>query len=167
MRRTALLCLLSIAFAGCSSELHALSPAGSAVRVGKLDPPDGNVCAELGLVYGGGQGDAQVSPDAKMRSAQNELRNNAAARGGNYVTMDAASGSSQIALAGRAFKCIKPVGMLALGPGVVLPTATAACPAAAAVTPETRLRMLKDLLDKGLVTKDEYDRRRAEILQSI
>ena len=159
MRRTALLCLLSVALAGCSPELHELSPAGSAVRVGKLDPPDGNVCAELGLVYGSGEGNAQVTPETKMRSAQNELRNNAAARGGNYVTMDAVGGSSQIALAGRAFKCIKPVGLVALGPGVVLPTATA--------TPETRLRALKDLLDKGLVTKDEYDRRRAEILQSI
>jgi hypothetical protein len=33
--------------------------------------------------------------------------------------------------------------------------------------PEQRLKRLKELLDKGLITNDDYERQRAAILQSI
>jgi len=61
-------------------------------------------------------------------------------------------------ISGRAFRCEQL-------PSNVSPTASAAAPAAS--DPEARLRKLKELLDKGLITQDDYDKRRAEILQSL
>ena len=48
-------------------------------------------------------------------------------------------------------------------------TSTASAPAAAAPqeTPEERLRKLDELLKKGLITKEEYQTKRAEILKAL
>jgi len=61
-----------------------------------------------------------------------------------------------------------------------LPAAIAEGPAAAAATPATapqaparpgdatqRMRLLKELLDGGLITKDDYERKRAEVLKEL
>jgi hypothetical protein len=37
----------------------------------------------------------------------------------------------------------------------------------AAIEPAVRLRKLQELLDAGLVTKEEYEAKRAEIINSI
>ena len=43
----------------------------------------------------------------------------------------------------------------------------ASLPAASAPSAESRLRSLKDLLDKGLISKDEYEQKRAEVLKGL
>jgi hypothetical protein len=40
-------------------------------------------------------------------------------------------------------------------------------PAAAPADPAERLRRLKDLRDKGLITADEYEKKRQEILKGL
>jgi hypothetical protein len=60
-------------------------------------------------------------------------------------------------ISGRAFRCDRL-------PSNMAPQTGTAAPAS---DPETRLRKLKELLDKGLITQEDYDRRRAEILQSL
>lgn len=47
------------------------------------------------------------------------------------------------------------------------PATAAAAPAAAPADPEERLRRLKDLRDKGLITADEYEKKRQEILKGL
>lgn len=46
-------------------------------------------------------------------------------------------------------------------------TAAGSAHAAPQETPEERLRKLEELYKKGLITKEEYDRKRAEILKSL
>src|SRR5262249_18667952 len=131
------------------------STAGAMVRVGKAAPnPD---CRELGIVYGSGGGGAYTSSQQKMESAQNELRNQAAAKGGNFVVMDiAGSDIGGVAISGRAISCRH----LDEAP----PSAPGAAPAPSA---EERLIKLKQLLDKGLITPEEHDKRKQEILKSL
>jgi hypothetical protein len=56
-------------------------------------------------------------------------------------------------------------------PQVAAPAAPAATPvsasAPASTDPEERLRKLKDLRDKGLITSDEYEKKRQEILKGL
>jgi hypothetical protein len=148
--------LFTVSLVACVSEISA---EGAAVKIGKLDPESG--CTELGTVYGSGGGGPYTSSEDKMRSAQNELRNHTAELGGNYVAMDVAGGDVHgMTLTGRAFRCNgKPTTALNAAPATV--------PLAAAPTPEERLTKLKELLDKGLITQDEYDKRRAEIIHSL
>ncbi|MBC7664504.1 MAG: SHOCT domain-containing protein [Caulobacter sp.] len=60
-----------------------------------------------------------------------------------------------------------------MAPAAVAPVAVApVAPVAPVVTPtandaEQRLLTLKRLYDKGLITKPEYDKKRAEILKSL
>ena len=144
-------CFLSLAMASCLSDI---TPAGQAVRIGKMDPQSG--CAELGMVYGSGGGGPYTTSEDKMRSAQNELRNNAAELGANYVAMDVAGGDNRsLTLTGRAFKC---------PPGGAQPEVAGAAPAA---TPEERLKKIQELRDKKLITDEEYESRRAEIVKSL
>jgi hypothetical protein len=133
-----------------------LTDAGQQVRIGKADPAGG--CTELGTVYGSGTGGAYMTTEDKMTSAQNDLRNHAAEQGANYLDMDAiGSDIHGMTISGRAFRCDRL-------PSNMSPQTSAAAPAS---DPETRLRKLKELLDKGLITQEDYDRRRAEILQSL
>ncbi len=149
--------LVAWASAACVTDLTA---AGQEVRIGKADPTDG--CTELGTVYGSGNGGGYVSTEDKMTSAQNELRNRAAEKGGNYVVMDAiGSGLGGMTFSGRGFRCDRL-------PSNLAPSGSAAAaPVAPERDPEARLRKLKELLEKGLITQDDYDKRRAEILQSL
>ena len=165
MRRPLLLLLLTSFFsAGCYSDLSAQ---GNAVRIGKLEPQG---CHELGTVYGSGGGGMYTSGRAKLESAQNELRNQTAEKGGNYVVMDVASSSpASVTLTGRAFQCADrdPVAAQAPAPPPPQAAPNAPPPPAASATPEERLAKLKSLLDQKLITQEEYDKRRAEILGSI
>lgn len=148
--------LLVVAMPACMEEL---TSAGGQVRMGKAEPSG---CQELGRVHGSGGGGQYTSSDDKMRSAENDIRNKAAEMGANYVAMDALGGDMMsMTYSGRAFRCAQlPSGDVAVAP----PRPAASAPTA---TPEERLTKLKELLDKGLITQDEYDRRRAEILKSI
>jgi Domain of unknown function (DUF4156)/Short C-terminal domain len=148
---------LAWTLAGCATEL---TDAGQQVRFGKADPAGG--CTELGPVFGSGLGGAYTNPEDKLSSAQNDLRNRAAALGANYVVMDAVGSDLHgMSISGRAFRCETL-------PSNLSPSASAATPTSApAGDPEARLRKLKELLDKGLITQDDYDKRRAEILQSL
>jgi hypothetical protein len=60
---------------------------------------------------------------------------------------------------------ISAVEPTAPAPSAAQPAAAPAAPAAASV--EERLRTLQDLREKGLITQEEYDARRQEILQEI
>ena len=135
-----------------------LTEAGQQVHIGKADPGTG--CKELGTVYGSG-GYVRNS-EAEMTSAQNELRNRAGKLGATYVSMDAIGVSGGgTTISGRAFHCEEaPAGT---------PVASAAAVAVPppAQSPEERLTKLKELLDKGMITQTEYDRKRAEIIQSL
>lgn len=99
--KTVALSLLVVTAAACSTELN---PAGREVRVAKAVPHEN--CQELAVVYGSGTGAGYTSSEDKMRSAQNDLRNNAASRGANIVVLDAAGADvSGFAFSGRAFQC--------------------------------------------------------------
>jgi hypothetical protein len=58
----------------------------------------------------------------------------------------------------------QPVAVTPAVPPVMAPPPT---PAAAPADPEERLRRLKDLRDKGLITADEYEKKRQEILKGL
>ena len=93
-------CALLLSVTACETDLSA---AGQQVHMGKVDPEG---CRELGRVHGSGGGGAYTSSDDKMQSAENEIRNNAAALGANYVAMDALGGDARgMTLSGRAFHC--------------------------------------------------------------
>jgi hypothetical protein len=150
--------LFAASLIACISDLSAQ---GSAVKIGKLDPESG--CTELGTVYGSGGGGPYTSSEDKMRSAQNELRNHAAELGGNYVAMDVAGGDARsMTLTGRAFRCNGTPATVAQAAPPPPPATAPAVP-----TPEKRLAKLKNLLDTGVITQDEYDKRRAEIIRSL
>lgn len=51
--------------------------------------------------------------------------------------------------------------------GVVDPTAPSTAGLDLDVDPSARLQRLKDLLDDGLISREEYERKRDEILQSL
>lgn len=188
--KRAVVCVLSLgllAMGGCLAQLNA---AGAGVKLSKAEPVVG--CRELGIVHGSGGGAAYTSSEDKMQSAQNDIRNRAAAMGGNYVVMDVMGGDiSGLTLSGRAFQC-PPEQLVAQGAAAAPGTLVAAAPAqgAQAIQPnpqagqalreagqerpapapasaEERLVRLKELLDKGLITQPEYDGRRKEILQSL
>jgi hypothetical protein len=137
-----------------------LTEAGQQVHVGKADPGAG--CKELGTVYGSGGVEYVRNSETEMTSAQNELRNRAGKLGATYVSMDAIGVSGGgTTISGRAFHCEEaPAGT---------PVASAAAVAVPppAQSPEERLTKLKELLDKGMITQTEYDRKRAEIIQSL
>lgn len=151
----ALLAVLLLASAGCLTDLTA---AGARVQLGKVPPAA--ECRELGIVIGSGGGGGYTSSDMKLESALNELRNRAAERGGDFVVTDA-SGSDVggIAVSGRAFDCSR-------APLVTVPASNSA-PSKAQPSVEERLRKLKDLRDKGLITPDDYDQRRRAIVNEV
>ncbi len=143
--------VLAIQATGCAADLTA---GGSRVRVGR-EPPAAQ-CRELGLVYGSAGGGAYTTNEYKMEGAQNELRNKAAEMGGDYVVMDlTGAGSGSFTVSGRAFAC----------GGRPLPAMVPA--ATAPPSAEERILKLRDLLNKGLITKEEFDRRRQEIVNSL
>ncbi|MGB5880898.1 MAG: SHOCT domain-containing protein, partial [Thermoanaerobaculia bacterium] len=45
--------------------------------------------------------------------------------------------------------------------------APAAAPASPPATTEQQLQQLKDLLDKGLISQDDYDKKKQQILQQL
>jgi hypothetical protein len=136
-----------VLLAGCYSDLSAQ---GNAVRIGKLEPQG---CRELGTVYGSGGGGPYTSGETKLESAQNELRNHTAEKGGNYVVMDVASSDPRsVTLTGRAFQCADRPMVADRSSEPAPPQAAPAPPPVKAATPEERLAKLKDLLDKKLIT---------------
>jgi hypothetical protein len=147
-----------LALAGC---VPALTPAGRDVHV-RTTRPFG--CTEIGTLHGTGDGgDHPASGDA-TDSSHSDLRNKGAEMGANYVWIDGSDlmGSTIYA---RAFRCdAAPTEAPNL-------SATPAAASAGAPSPSTdaeeRLRKLKELFDKGLITKDEYDQRRAAIVSSL
>ncbi len=86
------------------------------------------------------------------------MRNDAADMGANYVWI-ARSDVLGATAEGRAFRC----------DAAPTPTPNLTTSAGAGASPglDERLQKLKDLFDKGLITKDEYDKERATILQSL
>lgn len=181
--KRAVVCVFSLgvlSMGGCLAQLNA---AGAGVKLSKAEPITG--CRELGIVHGSGGGAAYTSSEDKMQSAQNDIRNRAAAMGGNYVVMDVMGGDiSGLTLSGRAFQC-PPEQLGATGTMVAAapnPAAQTGQPAPAAqagqaireerpagqpASAEERLVRLKELLEKGLITQPEYEGRRKEILQSL
>ena len=90
-----LLFAVLVTFTACAI---ALTDAGKAVRVMKSDPPSN--CREIGGVTGsagGLQGDPKV-----IQNAKNDMRNNAAKMGANYVRFETASINS---VTGTAYRC--------------------------------------------------------------
>ena len=131
------------------------------MRVGKAPPFEG--CRELGIVMGSGGGGAYTGSKDKLESAMNELRNSTAEKGGDFVVMDSSAGDiNGITMSGRAFDCShaprrQPVAVQVVGSAAPAPSAS----------PEDRLRRLDDLRDKGLITPEEYAKRRQEILHDL
>lgn len=160
---------LTVLLTGCGSELTA---AGSMVRVGRSLPHP--YCREVGMVMGSAGGGAYTSGEYKMENAQIRLRNRAGELGANYVVMDVAgSDIASMTISGRAFVCGPPPPG---APVVANPTPPFAAPVpapppaaqpAAAPSAEERLRKLKALADQGLITPQEYEQRKKEILQSL
>lgn len=112
-------------------------------------------CQLLGNIMGTGGGGGFTTTEMKMNDAQDELREKTHTLGGNYVLTDNTAGDAfGISISGRAFRCDAP-------------------PAAAPVqeptqnSPEERLKKLDELHDKQLITDQEYQERRQEIINSI
>jgi hypothetical protein len=155
----------------CGAELNSH---GATVRIGK-SAPAGLRCHDLGIVYGSGSGGGYTSAEDKLQSAQNELRNKTAALGGNFVVMDASAGDvAGISISGHALRCEEgPAPDHAMPVGkqreefAAAPAPQPAPPPAAPPSAEQRLRTLDDLHQKNLVTEDEYQRRRKEIIDSL
>jgi hypothetical protein len=104
------LVMLSVFSSGCSTE--DLSDAGAKVVASRNAPPQD--CEPLGFVvgHGGGTfGGAFISNNDLIEYAMNDLRNQAAERGGNYVqydtpTMGDGDGTTTTAtVSGTAFRC--------------------------------------------------------------
>ena len=146
-----------MALGGCASPLNAN---GAGVRIGKGAPEDAK-CDELGVVYGTGFG-MYSGTESNIESAQNELRNKTAALGGNFVIMDVSTeDGTGVHMSGRAIRCTAR-------PANSEPVAPRSAPVQAAQqTPEQRIRGLDDLRQKGLITDEEYQQRRKEILESL
>lgn len=141
-----------------------MTPGGEKVRTGKAPPHNG--CRELGIVMGSGGGGGYTSSEHKMESAQNEIRNRAAEIGGDFVAFDTANSDLVgFTLSGRAFDCSAGPPPQTPVPVVVQTSGAEAERPVASV--EDRLRSLDDLHQKGLITEDERNRRREEILQGI
>lgn len=161
----------------CGSALQ-LNSQGENVRIGRVTP-EGLRCSDLGVIYGNGNDSGYTSAEEKLESAQNDLRNKTAALGGNFVVMDASAGGiSGISISGHALRCEEGAAPDAAMPvekrgeefaAAATPSATPAAtsPAATAPSAEQRLRTLHDLHQKNLVTDDEYQRRRKEIIDSL
>jgi len=91
----------SVAFAllalGCSAS--AVTAGGKHVRIERTDPPDG--CEQISIITV-----AASNTGNDDESAQEQLRDRAAARGANYVRLDTRGGSStRKEYTGTAFKC--------------------------------------------------------------
>jgi hypothetical protein len=147
----------------------ALTPAGSEVRVAKA--AHGN-CEELDIVYGSGSGGGYTSTEAKMSSAQNELRNKTAELGGNLVVLDAAGGDiNGLTISGRAFRCgdepPTPVRVVEDDTKARTREDSGEAKADPEASAEERLQKLENLREKGLITDEEYDERRTKILDSL
>jgi Domain of unknown function (DUF4156)/Short C-terminal domain len=145
---------LALSLAACPPPL---TPAGQQVRL-RTTRPFG--CTELGTLRGPGDSiDHSASEDATS-SSHSDLRNDAAEMGANYVSLEGPDvlGASVVA---HAFRCEAPP--------TEAPNLNAAPAPASPRAPdlEERLKKLQDLFDKGLITREEYDQRRAVILQSL
>jgi hypothetical protein len=135
---------------GCTP---ALTPAGQQVGL-RTTKPFG--CKELGTVRGPGDSVDHSAPEEATRSSHSDLRNEAAEMGANYVAV-LGPDTLGTTVSGIAFRCD--------GAPTEAPSLSAA--PAPSSDPEQRLKQLKDLFDKGLITRDEYDRQRATVLQSF
>jgi hypothetical protein len=164
--------VIGLCLTGCGTTLSA---AGQAVHMGKA-PPHEN-CRELGIVYGSGGGGAYTSTESKVEGANNDLRNKTAEMGGNFVVLDTSNSDvTGITISGRAFQCGEPPKQKPVPVTVTNQTSAQqpANPATAKETapqpqksPEERMRELQNLLEKGLITQEEFDQRRKQILDSI
>jgi hypothetical protein len=132
-------------------------------------------CRQLGFVYGSGSGGAYTSIESKIESAKNELRNKTSEMGGNFVVIDRDdSDETGVSIAGRALRCGEPPKEKPV-PVTVTNQPSAQQPANPATaketapqkSPEERITELQNLLEKGLITQEEFDQRRKEILDSI
>jgi hypothetical protein len=147
------------------------SPTALGVTITKEMPAG---CRELGEVYGKGGGGGYTSAERKLSVARNEIRENAAAQGGDWVVMDAiTSDVSGTSIAGRALDCSRrhstpppdavPVAEPA-EPEATEPTAAEPSPSESV---EQRLLELKNLHEKELITDEEYATRKAAILEEL
>ncbi len=142
-----------------------LTPAAQDVRLAKKAHSN---CQELGLVYGEGGGGTYTSAQTKLEHAQIELRNETAELGGNLVVMDAANSDlNGTSISGRAFKCGEDPGVPVQVVAQEQEASSGDSPSQKERTPEERLSQLKELLDKGAITQEEYDEKREAILDSI
>ncbi len=133
----------------------ALTPAGQQVRVRTFRPPG---CTEVATVRGAGDDIDHAAPEDATASSHGAMRNEAAEIGANYIWLVGPDtlGST---VSGHALRCDTL-------PPTDPPPNLSVAPAPAS-DPEARLKKLKDLFDKGVITRDEYDRQRAAVLQSF
>lgn len=118
-------------------------------------------CKDVGEISGTGGGGGFTTTDMKMRDAQDELRFKTEAQGGNFALMDAiASDVYGITITGRALNCGAPP--TAGGSG-----GQESGGSASDGSPKERLRKLEELRGEGLITDEEYERRRKEIIDEI
>jgi hypothetical protein len=83
-----------------------------------------------------------------------------AEKGGNFVAMDVAGADvGGLSISGHAYSCRHLDGDS--------PSQTPGAPASPPPSAAERLLRLKELLEKGLITQEEYDKRRQEILKSL
>ena len=85
--------LITLGLFSCATA-QKLSPEGAKVKIQKNDPP--NNCKELGAV----KGDPGFGGDTE--TAKNDMRNQAAALGSNYVRWETVS---EVYVTGTAYKC--------------------------------------------------------------
>lgn len=101
--------LMAIMATHCASDYHRLTIAGRKVKISQKLPPQA-YCRELGEVYASSLGKSDELP-VLVRDTRNQLRNLAARKGGNYVTIETNndttfSGQLQVVFSGTAYKCV-------------------------------------------------------------
>jgi hypothetical protein len=143
--------VIALALGGCGP---ALTPAGQQVHVVAVRPFG---CTELGTLRGPGDSVDHSAPEDPSHGWHEAMRNDAAEKGANYVWIVGSDTLGTTAEA-RAFHC---------DAAPTLPPKLGAKTPDAEPTAEERLKKLKDLFDKGVITKEEYDEKRAAILRSL
>lgn len=134
----------------------ALTPGGQQVRVQTFRPD----CKEFpATLWGPGDGIDHAATDPSTDTSHSGMRNDAATMGANVV-MIVGSDTLGSTVKGRVFAC-----RVFATPPPNLNASPSSPPSDP--DPEQRLKRLKELLDKGLITNDDYEQQRAVILQSI
>lgn len=156
--------VLLLVLAGCAASPGALETGATKIRVAKADPPENY--EELGPVSGSnGSGCGGYGAQGSYEGAVTDLKNQAFKIGADFVQIMTVTEphvrpfcfDNVYRISGNAYRKV----------GDAPKSTTASPPTSAATRSATqKLQELQDLRDKKLITADEYEKMRKQILSS-